>query len=141
MNAAVRWFVAACFCLLIGCGGDPEVRLGALAGKVTWQGKPVATGRIAFFPIGSADAVGSSAEIRDGSYSLPVSTGLSAGTYRVEIVSERPTGKQIPDFDGAPGAMKDEIINELPAKFNSRSKLTLDFDPDVNHEKNFELTP
>ena len=37
--------------------------------------------------------------------------------------------------------MKDEIINELPAKFNSRSKLTLDFDPDVSHEKNFELTP
>jgi hypothetical protein len=108
---------------------------------VTWQGKPVAAGRIAFFPIGSAGAVGSSAEIRGGSYSLPVSTGLSAGKYRVEIVSERATGKQIPDFDGAPGSMKDEIINELPAKFNSRSKLTLDFDPDNTPQQNFDLIP
>jgi len=57
----------------------------------------------------------------------------------VEFSSEKKTGKKVPDRDGGPGDMKDELIEGLAAKYNQKSTLRIDFDPSQTKPLDFDL--
>lgn len=120
-----------------GCG-DPAARRGRTYGSVTVGGKPLTTGTVRFFAL--TGGVGSDGPIADGRYDMPPARGLSAGKYRVEISSERPTGKKVPDRDAGPGDVKDEVVETVPAKYNRDSNLQIDYDPAADKPHDFALT-
>src|SRR3954465_16047876 len=121
--------------VLCGCAPKPPAR-GHLFGKVTADGVPIAKGQIRLFSL-SADGVGTDAEITDGQYDIPVSRGPTKATYRVEIVALKKTGRRVPDPDS--GGEVDEVVNLLPARYNTQSTLQINFDPASNHAQDFEL--
>ena len=70
--------------LLTGCGGGP--RLGKVSGRVTFNGKPVPTGTIMFYPDAGPAAVGAIGP--DGTYTLTTikpGDGAVVGSHRVTI--------------------------------------------------------
>lgn len=125
-------FVSLALISFVGCGGSS---LNSVSGNVSFDGELVNGGSIVFLPQGEGGAKGS-AEIVAGKYAIPVEQGLPPGTYRVEIVWHKPTGKQIPSGD--PGMMMEERKQVLPAKFNEQSTLSADISREKT-EHNFPL--
>lgn len=124
------------FLVGLGCGPS-EPQRGRVHGKVTFDGKPVASGQIRFFALDGG--IGADGAITDGAYDIPTQAGMSNGTYRVEVSATKKTGKKIPDRDGGPGDMKDEVIETLPAKFNQNSELKIEFDSKSKQSHDFDL--
>jgi hypothetical protein len=120
---------------LSGCGPRPPAR-GHLFGKVTADGVPIAKGQIRFFSL-SADGIGTDSEIIAGQYDIPASRGPTKGIYRVEIVSLKNTGRQVPDPDT--GGQVEEVMNLLPPRYNIQSTLQIDYDPAANLPHDFAL--
>src|SRR5262249_59685342 len=86
--------MAVVFLGAVGCGGSGA----AVEGTVTFDNTPVDGGRISLFSqqgVTKGD-VGTS-EIINGKYSI--SKGPPPGTYRVEIVWHKKTGKQVVGSD------------------------------------------
>ena len=73
--------------------------------------------------------MGTDGTVKDGVYDIDVSNGMTAGMYRVELSFAKSTGRKVPDPDAGAGDMKDEVVEELPAKFNRNSTIQIDFDP------------
>ena len=113
---------AICFALSSGCA--PAVRV--VEGKVTLDGKALASGAIDFEP---ADSRGRllGGDIKEGSYRIEIPPEQAAGTSVVRITSPQPTGRKVPAGPpAAPGAMIDEIAEVVPAQYNTRSTLKVD---------------
>lgn len=121
----------------VGCG-DPGPNRGGVAGTVSLGGQGIAEGVIRFFPLDAG--IGSDGPLSEGRYAIPAERGLSRGTYRVEISVLKPTGRRVPDFDAGPGDMKDEIIETVPARYNIKSELRIDYDPAAERSHDFQLT-
>ncbi len=135
-----HWFTI-CFAaflanLALGCSNASK-GLGKIHGNVTLDGAPLVEAQIRFFAIDGG--VGTDGKVVDGLYDIPAREGMSAGKYRVEFSSEKKTGKKVPDRDGGPGDVKDEVLEGLPAKFNQKSTLQIDFDPSQTKPFNFDL--
>jgi hypothetical protein len=87
MTARVRCLLLMGFVLgmvLTGCSGGP--RLGKVSGRVTFNGKPVPTGTIMFYPDAGPAAVGAIGP--DGTYTLATikpGDGAVVGSHRVTI--------------------------------------------------------
>lgn len=109
-----------------GCSDSSELR-GRVHGKVTVDGKPLPTAQIRFFSV--SGGVGTDGTVKDGSYEIPIASGMTSGKYRVELSFAKSTGRKIPDPDAGAGDMKDEVVEDLPAKFNRNSTIQIDFDP------------
>ena len=122
--------------LAVGCSGSSEVK-GRVHGKVTIDGQPLPAGHIRFFAL--SGGIGTDGIVRDGNYDIPVDSGMTAGKYRVELSAERSTGRKVPDYDAGAGDMKEEVVEDLPAKFNQNSTLQIDFDPGQDKPFDFEL--
>lgn len=73
--------------LVAGCGAGGPQRTD-LSGNVTYQGEPVAAGKIYFTPDAARgnSGPGSFAEIREGRYATTPGHGIVGGAYRVRIV-------------------------------------------------------
>jgi hypothetical protein len=87
-SRALRFVVPALLCgLLFGCGGSKTVRV---SGKVTFQGKPVPSGKIYFIPDGSKGATGPTgyADIKNGEYDTSSSGGSGATPGPVIVAIE-----------------------------------------------------
>jgi hypothetical protein len=100
------------------------------------DGVPVAKGQIRVFAL-AAGGVGTHGEIEDGRYDIPADRGPSAGTYRVEIVSLRHTGRKVRDPDT--DALVDEVVNVLPRRYNAESTLQISYDPGSDQPHDFAL--
>ena len=127
MNARIPAIAfAASFICLIGCSSSNEDGIArvAISGKVTLDGQPLATGYVTFVPKGEGPSAGG--EIQDGNYAIAASDGPSAGNYKVEIRSMAPTGRKVPNNDGAPGETVDETFDTVPANYNARSELSVE---------------
>ncbi len=75
--------VLAAFLGLVGCSGRSGPAVGEVSGKVTFQGKPVAKGRVTF--MNSQAGAGDDAELNpDGTYALK--TPLPVGDYKVTVM-------------------------------------------------------
>lgn len=97
----------------------------AVSGIVELDGKPIEHGAIAFIPSGPDGGPPSGAVIEAGKYSIPKENGVVVGSHRVEIRAPKKTGKQIPVAPPAtsPTGTVDEVVEGIPAKFNTQSTL------------------
>ena len=128
----------ACLALvmsLAGCNSAPEGPVTfPVSGTVTFDGSPVAEGRIQFRPT-SGTQQAYSAEIREGRYQLD----SEPGSATVEITASRPIpGK----FDTSNPDDEPQPIGEMyiPAKYNSQSTLVAEVSPTETNEIPFDLT-
>ena len=95
-----------------GCGGS-EGNFHQVEGSVTWDGVPLPTGDIVFFP--EEKEFGPDAgKIKDGKYNVKVREGKK----RVEIRAVRP----VPGKKGPMG--EDAIEDYIPEEYNAKTTLT-----------------
>ncbi|MFO0866026.1 MAG: hypothetical protein U0744_15485 [Gemmataceae bacterium] len=119
--------------LLAGCGtNDLEV-----VGKVTYKGKPVESGTIAFEP---EDRNGPTREqpIAKGEFRFAGIHAVSAGPKIVRIQAFGPTGKKTPASPGST-QMVDFYGPLIPEEFNTKSKLRTTLDASNAPKMNFDL--
>lgn len=109
--------------LFIGCRRGSELRRVAVAGKVSYQGEPIADGVIVFVPVQGTAGPGASAVIKDGGYNVLAGGGVPIGIYRVEVQAFRASSRPGP----ALGPLRAEPVTEpyLPSNFNTESTLEL----------------
>jgi hypothetical protein len=120
---------------LSGCSGRPAVE-----GTVTFNKEPVDGGVISFVPsTGSANEGRVSADIVQGKFTLPSGHGPKPGTYKVEIVWNKKTGRQI-DTPGDVGVKMDEKVQVIPDKYNKKTTETAEIKSSGN-KFDFNLTP
>jgi hypothetical protein len=117
---------------LAGCGpSGPETY--EVSGEVTFDGQPVAEGRIVFRDAGGS-AASWAGEIEDGRYAFPATVGKK----RVEITATRQV-QTSQDSPSGQGAFTFESY--IPAKYHSQSELTAEVTPEGPNEFNFPLEP
>ncbi|MBR9801541.1 hypothetical protein GYB59_07510 [bacterium] len=132
-NVRGLWAVMALLWAIPGCGGgDNGPQTYQVSGLVTYAGKPVSSGRIAFLP--PADAGGPSYlfELNEGRYTGEV----SAGQKRVEIYGTFETGEMESDDTGE---KQIPVLETLPDKYNQSSELEATISEGSNEDVNFEL--
>ena len=123
---------------LLLAGGCGDARRQSVEGTVTFEGQPLAEGHITFVPQGTTHGPTAGTEIKDGHFSIDREKGSFAGTFRVEIVAARETGRSFVD------PTTDETVTEreqyLPAKYNSESELTAEIKEGEPNRLEFNLT-
>jgi hypothetical protein len=113
-----------------GCGGPAKAKV---HGKVTFDGKPIASGTIEFFPLdGKGQSAGTS--ITDGMYSVDA----SIGEMRVTVSAMEVYGKH-KAYDTPDSPMIEDVRNPIPAKYNTNSELKRTLKAGDN-EVNLDLT-
>jgi hypothetical protein len=118
---------------LCGCGsGGPGAQI---TGTVTFDGKPIPKGHLAFMPLEGVKGKSVTGEIVDGNYDVTQKV-QTLGNHRVDIRAERPTGKKTPP--GYPGPPIDEMLQYLPKGYNEQSQLTFEIKAGKN-VANFDL--
>ena len=126
--------------VLVGCGGGAtdELPRRAVSGSVTFNGKPLGSGSIAFDPVGgSANPTSGGSLVQGGSYSIAQAMGLTPGTYMVSIRSGGDTALPLDEAPGAPPrkAAKDPI----PDKYNNKSGLKVELKDGGTTRFDFDL--
>jgi hypothetical protein len=114
---------------LAGCGGDDGPPRYDVSGEVTFQGKPVPVGRIAFEPDTSQGNTGPAgfAEIHDGHYdTAETGKGPVGGPHTVVIDG----------FDGKPAPENQNVETGSPLFFGYRVPMDL---PKETTTKDFDV--
>ena len=122
--------------LAVGCdSGDGRLEV---EGAVTLDGSPVTDGSISFFPQLGTSGPTAGGKITSGQFTVKSAKGLMTGSYRVEIIASRKTGKQVKDpfMD----IMVDEFVQYIPAKYNVESELTADVKEGSANQFDFQLS-
>ncbi len=125
--------------MAMGCGSEPFQR-GGVSGQVAFDGRTIESGTIVFIPTSSAPGTSATGEITAGKFAIPVKTGPSLGTHRVEILAMRNNGKKEAGSPYPPGTMVDDIEQYIPARYNHKSELQADV-KSGDQTINFELKP
>jgi len=120
-----------------GCAKKGGMETAPVSGKVTYRGKPLATGTVMFVPSEGPAATG---EINsEGVYKLTTYTsgdGAVIGKHKVTITALQGMGDALPEQRSpTPPPL-------VPAKYlnGESSGLTADVKPRTNNEVNFNLT-
>jgi hypothetical protein len=119
--------------LVSGCSSEPEgPAMFKVVGAVSFDGAPVADGRIQFRKA-DGDQKAFSGEIKDGKYSLEA----EAGKMAVEITASRPSGK----FDNSNPDDPPQPIGEMyiPAKYNTETTLSAEVTPAAENNFPFDI--
>ena len=128
MQRALAIPVCLTLLCLAGCGSSAPTPV-IVAGKVTFDGKPVAEGHIVFKSVGGPPSE-QSGEIIDGRFNLDV----TPGPKRVEIIGNRDVAGTAPS-----GMRSGPKENFIPARFNTSSTLSADISPTGENTLTFEL--
>jgi hypothetical protein len=139
MNKPWCWsnVAALATCLAIFSGCAPAARV--VEGKVTLDGKTLASGAIEFEPVDGHHGKILGGDIKDGNYRIQIPGDGTAGKSIVRITSMQSTGRKRPAGPPAPrGTMLDEIADVVPAQFNTNSALQVDLSQ--TGPSNFELS-
>jgi len=120
----------------IGCGRETGVTLYGASGKVTLDSAPLDHGTIRFCPTDTQAGILSGASIADGQYSIPRDKGLPAGKYTVRISSADPSSA----LPAGPSGEGPPLEERLPPRYNSKSELNVQVEPDGENMFNFDLT-
>jgi len=118
------------FVLVPGCSSSSA--RSSVRGTVSYDGKDVDQGGIAFIPEGddsNQPRVRATTDIVDGNYQLDSRRGPYPGIYRVQIYWLKKTGKKVP---GEQGHLQDEAIQVLPPQYNADSVLIAEVQPGAN---------
>ncbi|HXG08401.1 MAG TPA: hypothetical protein VNK04_01290 [Gemmataceae bacterium] len=105
--------------LASGCDRGPS--LGTVNGEVTLDGEPIKDGAITFEPV-AGDTPTAGATIQDGKFTAQV----PVGKHRVKISASKPTGKKYRAYDTPDSPVVDEVMEIIPAVYNTKSKLTIE---------------
>jgi hypothetical protein len=116
--------------LIVGCG---EPKLGEVSGTITYDGKIVEQGSIAFIPVDGKGPTAGSA-IKDGKY---LAQKVSVGTAKIRIMGAKVTGQK-KMFDDPDSPLVTTSEEYLPCKYNKQTELTFDVLPGVQI-KDFDL--
>lgn len=115
---------------MTGCGGSTGLERSSVHGKVTFDGKPLEKGLIAFLPTGDTKGPSSGAEIKNGEFSIPKETGPTPGPHRVEITATKAVGRiEVQGVAGVTGGLSgaqtaDNMVMFIPEQYNTKSTLT-----------------
>ena len=127
-----------------GCGrADHGPERVVVSGTVTYNGQPVAQGRIRFVPDEQSPVPPAGAPISNGQFRADTRGGVPVGTFRVQIEAVReleapsePGTADLPQFAMGPG-----VQQYIPAKYNARTTLELTIPPGSRAiTKTFDLT-
>lgn len=126
-------FVALAACA--GCGGDDDdLPRKSVSGTVTFEGQPLAQGRIQFEPSSPDARVTAGAEITDGRFAIPRDQGPTPGDYRIMVTSAvaRKSGADVAPGDepakrGGP-MLPAPAVELIPKEYNAQTKLTAKVD-------------
>jgi hypothetical protein len=108
----------------VGCGPGNPLGRQPVAGKVTLDGKPLATGNIRFAPQQSG-GVASGAVITEGQYRLETLHGLPPGKYQVQIYSAT-AAPMPPEKMAVAGSLPPPAVERIPPQYNTASKLSVE---------------
>ncbi len=158
-NGPMAW--AACLSLgvfvLCSIAGCSPGNLASVSGKVTYDGTPIENGTIQFTPTGETPGTRVAAKITGGSYQIPSSEDLYAGTYTVMIMATRPaTPEEVArmprdelaeepqmgddeEGEGEQVVKAQPVVQYIPPKYNESSKLTVELASGENTNKDFAL--
>lgn len=127
---------------LVGCGASDGLPREPVSGSVIFESKPLASGLIAFYPVGPDAVTQGGSLIHDGVYSIPRDQGLVPGAYKVVISSMGASqAKHVDKVESeAPGKPPVLAREAIPARYNSRSILTADVTAGGKNVFPFELT-
>ncbi|WP_145257772.1 hypothetical protein [Planctomycetes bacterium Pan216] len=106
--------------LVAGCGDSqepPPYPSSRVTGSITIDGKPIEEGRVQFLPKDSAQGPVTSAEIREGTYTLD---RVPMGKQTAILTATRKTGRMIDDY----GKPFPEVVNIIPETY--RDGITID---------------
>jgi hypothetical protein len=111
-----------------GCGPDGPPRF-AISGQVFYDGQPVNHGNIGFIAAeaGAGKSVGG--DVVAGRYEFPRYEGPQAGSYKVVIYAERPSGRKLQADEGS-SEMVDELVQYIPEIYNVKTTLSVDVSGD-----------
>jgi hypothetical protein len=114
-----------------GCGGPPRA---SVRGDVSFDGKPIETGTIEFYP---ADGKGQTAgtAIKDGKYEIP---DASVGPMKVRVTSSVVVGKHKVYEGVADSPYAEDVRQIIPKEYNTETTLQVDLKAGPN-EHNFDL--
>ncbi len=115
-----------------GCGSGASGV--PVEGTVNINGAPLEAGSITF--VSKDGAVTGGDVISAGKYNVGAIAGLKPGDYDVKINWRKKTGRMIIAEDT--GEKTEQIIEGLPAKFNSKTRLTAKLGPS-NNTVDFDL--
>ncbi len=136
MRLSSRPFLVVSLLSLIvaGCGGALGVPRADVEGTVTFQGTPIEAGFIQFIPAEGVHGASVQLNIQDGRYSSRSdsidSRGVVIGQNDVQIMATKKTGKQVKN---PMNEMEDEVIQFIPAEYNSETTLHADVKRGNNH--------
>ena len=130
----LTFFALVLTATLLGCGGTKRQ---SIEGTVTYGGEKVAQGSIKLIPQTGTKGPSGGALIKDGKFSIPADKGVYVGTFRVELLATKETGRQSQDVMGE---VVKERVQYLPPKYNRESTLTQEITSGHN-ELTFKLTP
>jgi hypothetical protein len=137
--------LAAVFAGFLGCGGtSDDLPRQAVSGTVTFDGQPLAEGRIQFEPASAEARTPAGGEIKDGQYSIPRHQGPTPGDYRIMITS---SAARTPPADKSPGAEPPKGVTKkqapavelIPKEYNSQTKLTAKVEAGKSNSFEFPL--
>ena len=117
--------------MVTGCGHRVPQRA-AVAGSVTFDGRPLEQGSILFVPVEGVQGIAAGGRIEHGQYRLSATDGPMAGRHRVEIRAARKTGKMVRTSTVLRNETAAEIVELIPPRFNSASTLRVDIKPGDN---------
>lgn len=112
--------------LLCGCGSNASIPLGRVSGTVTYQGKPLDHGHVAFMPEAGGAGVPAVATIAsDGSFEMTIGgghQGAPLGKFLIAVkCCEKPNEKQAHDMTFRPKTL-------IPEKYADASQSGLQFE-------------
>ena len=114
-----------------GCGGEKEAEV---TGIVRFEGEPVKSGAISFYPVDGKSRT-SGSEIHDGEYRAKVPYGAMI----VRINAAKVVGKR-KLYENNPKSPEVDITAEaLPARYNDKSELKLEAN-EAKIKRDFDLT-
>ncbi len=124
MNHQTHYRIGLILCASLFANGCGQPNRASITGTVSLDGQPVEAGRITFVPIEGTQGPPASSPIEKGAFSIAPMRGLISGVYRVEIRSQRKTGRKIYPGTPAPeGTLVDEMTEAVPQRYNKRSTL------------------
>jgi hypothetical protein len=132
--------VSLVFCFLGGCGASGGPSRGAVEGRVTLDGVEIEQGSITFKPTAGTQGPTAGGPITKGRYRLSAAEGPVVGRNRVEILAPVNSGRKVPAPFGNPGEMSDEIVEKVPARYNTQSTLEREVKPGSNTLDFIDLT-
>jgi hypothetical protein len=123
--------------LLLGCGRGSQIQRTIVAGKVLYQGQPIADGSILFVPTKGTGGPQAGAQITDGAYRVTAGGGVPVGTHRVEIEAYR----FVPSSRPRPTTPEERMGKQqyLPEQYNNKSTLEATIDGTGEQTRDFDL--